>query len=276
MKADRLVRRQGPGRGGPDHDGDGQFGIRLRHSVEAAEQGRTVGHGEADVDRIRSLVLELDFCLGEGRGADDAPVHGLVAAHEMAVGDDPRQGAHDVGLGLEIHGEIGIFPISEHSHANEARLLYFDLAGGVLAAGAAELGMADLLPRLALFLFDIVLDRQPVAVPAGNVGSVEARHRPRLDDDVLKRLVDGVTEVQFTVGVRRPVVQNEARTARVLFADGAIQVELVPFAQARGLTVREVGPHGEVRMRKIQAVPVLAHDYCFGSFPKMPRRRKRA
>ena len=271
MEADRLVRRQGPGRGGPDHDGDRQFAIRLPYTFKTGQQGGAVGRGEAHIDRIRSLVLEFDFGLGQGRCPHDAPVHRFIAAHEMTVGDDSRQGAHDVGLGLEVHGEIGVLPISEHSHANEACLLYFDLAGGVFAAGAAEFGMADLLPRLAFFLFDIVLDRQTVAVPAGNIGRVETRHCPRLDDDVLERLVNGVTEMQLAVGVGRTVVQNKARTSRVLFADGAIQVEFPPFAQARWLAVREVGPHGEIRMRKIQAVLVLAHDYSFGSLPKMPR-----
>ena len=43
----------------------------------------------------------------------------------------------------------------------------------------------------------------------GHVRRVEARHRPRLDDDVLQDLVERVADVDLAVGVGRPVVQDE-------------------------------------------------------------------
>ncbi len=57
--------------------------------------------------------------------------------------------------------------------------------------------------------FDLVLDRQAVAVPARHVGRVEAGQRLRADDDVLEDLVDRVADVDVAVGVGRAVVQDE-------------------------------------------------------------------
>jgi hypothetical protein len=48
----------------------------------------------------------------------------------------------------------------------------------------------------------------------GTYGRVEARHALALDDDVLEDLVDRVPDVDVAIGVRGPIVQDEARTAR--------------------------------------------------------------
>ena len=58
-----------------------------------------------------------------------------------------------------------------------------------------------------------MLDRQAVAVPAGDVGAVEAPHRQRADDEVLEHLVEQVPHVDLAVGVGRAVVQDLARRA---------------------------------------------------------------
>jgi hypothetical protein len=61
------------------------------------------------------------------------------------------------------------------------------------------------------WLLDLVLDRQAVAVPARHVGRVEAGQRLGTDDDVLEDLVHRVADVDVAIGVRRAVVQHEAR-----------------------------------------------------------------
>ena len=47
-----------------------------------------------------------------------------------------------------------------------------------------------------------------MAVPAGDVGGVEAGHGLGLDDEVLDALVEGVAEVDGAVGVGRAVVED--------------------------------------------------------------------
>ena len=175
---------------------------------------------------------------------------------------------------MKVHGEIGIVPVPQHAHALESGLLPLDLAGGVVAAGAAEFGIADLLPGLAQLLLDIVFDRQAMTVPARHVGRVEAGHLPGLDDDVLEGLVDRMAEVEIAIGVGRAIVQYEARAAFVFPADGPVQVKFLPFPQARGLAIRKIRPHGEIRVREIQCFLVLAHDLIFGGFPDSLHRKK--
>ena len=88
---------------------------------------------------------------------------------------------------------------------------------GELAAFATHLvdrHRVLVLGGLALFLLDLPLDRQAVAVPAGDVVGVLAEHLLRAVDDVLQDLVERGADVQMAVGVGRPVVQDELLTAR--------------------------------------------------------------
>ena len=62
---------------------------------------------------------------------------------------------------------------------------------------------------LAVFLLDLPLDRQAVAVPAGDVVGVVAGHLARAVDHVLQDLVQRVADMQVAVGVGRPVMQDE-------------------------------------------------------------------
>ena len=74
-----------------------------------------------------------------------------------------------------IHRQVGTVPVAEHAQAPEIAALAVHLLQGVLAAGLPELRRVQFLADLAVFLLDLQLDRQAVAVPAGYVGRVEAR-----------------------------------------------------------------------------------------------------
>jgi hypothetical protein len=92
----------------------------------------------------------------------------------------------------------------------------------------AKLSLGDLVlaPTLAAqLLFDLPLDRQSVAVPAGDVVDVVAQREPRADDEVLQGLLQGVADVDRAVGVGRAVMQHEERRAGVLprLADGVVE-----------------------------------------------------
>jgi hypothetical protein len=61
-------------------------------------------------------------------------------------------------------------PVAQHAQALEFPGLNLDPPGGIFAAAGAELGLGDLVLAPALgaqFLFDLPLDRQAMAVPAG-------------------------------------------------------------------------------------------------------------
>ena len=84
-----------------------------------------------------------------------------------------------------------------------------------------------------------------MAIPAGHVGRVEARHGFGLDDEVLEDFIEGGAEVYAPVGIGRPVVQDEGGAAGAGGADAAVEVLLGPPFEQLGLGLRQVGLHGE-------------------------------
>ena len=173
---------------------------------------------ERHVDGRGHLLLVLDLGFGERRAAVEAPVHGLHALVEVAVGDDAAEGAQLLRLVLRRHGEVGMVPVTQHAEALEVGALQIDLLVRKGAAGGAEGAGVQLVARPAVLFLDLQLDRQAVAVPARHVGRIEAVERARLDDDVLEDLVDRMPDMDHAVGIRRTVVQHEARPSAREFA----------------------------------------------------------
>ena len=54
-----------------------------------------------------------------------------------------------------------------------------------------------------------MLDWQAVRIPTRNVASIMTSHSFVFHDDVLQRFVEGMTNMQFTVRIWRPIMQNE-------------------------------------------------------------------
>src|SRR6202007_765408 len=93
------------------------------------------------------------------------------------------------------HREIGTIPVPEHSQALEVDPLLIHLLLRERPAGGSEGTRIQLLPRAAVLLLHLLLDRQPMTVPTRDVRRIESVEGARLDDDVLEDLVDGVTDV---------------------------------------------------------------------------------
>jgi hypothetical protein len=165
-----------------------------------------LGAQEGDVQRLRLLVGVFDFELGQRGAAVEAPVDGLEATVDVAALHDLLERADFVGFVAEVHGAVGMGPVGQHAQALEVGALAVDLFGGVDAGLGLHVVAAEV---AAEGLLDLVLDGQAVAVPAGHVDGVHALELARLDDHVLEDLVDGVTDVDVAVGIRRAVVQHE-------------------------------------------------------------------
>ena len=245
---DRQRRRQGPRRGGPDRhrDLDAFRQLAAERAADLLRVARGIGH----VDRGRHLVLVLDLRLGQRAAAVEAPVHRLHPAQQVAVLDHLRQRADLVGLELEVQRAVRIVPVAEHAQPLEVAALHVDLLGRVFAALLPERGGIQLGPDLAPLLLDRDLDRQAVAVPARDVGRIEAGHRLRLDDDVLEDLVDRMAKVDRAVGVRRTVVQHEARAPGAVGAQLRVEAFRLPARQRLGLALGQVAAHRERGLRQ--------------------------
>jgi hypothetical protein len=203
MDRDGKVGGDGPRRRGPDQDRE----WCLCGEVEPGRLGR--GNGEADPDRGRDVVAILDLRLGERGLEGDAPVDRLLAAVDEAPLDERGKGADNVRLERRILRLVLVFPVGQHAEALELTGLGRDPALGKRVAFRPELSSReDLLLRLQ-FAGDLLLDRQPVAVPAGHEGGAEAPHRLVPVEGVLEHLVERGADVDVPVGEGRAVVQDE-------------------------------------------------------------------
>ena len=69
--------------------------------------------------------------------------------------------------------------------------------------------MTDFVAGFAFFLFYIVLNRQTMTIPTGHVGRIKTCQCARFDDHVFQRFIDSMTQVQFTIRIGWPIMQNE-------------------------------------------------------------------
>ena len=86
----------------------------------------------------------------------------------------------------------------------------------------------------------------------GHVGSVKAAHGPRLDDEIFQRLIERGAQVNWPVGVGRPVMQHINRLALMGLADALVEPHRLPLFQLLGLALRQVRLHWEVGLGQIQ------------------------
>src|SRR5699024_892446 len=82
---------------------------------------------------------------------------------------------------------------------------------------------------LAVGGLDLMLNGQPVAVPARHIGSIETSQTLGLDDDVLEDLVDRMADVDAAVGVGRAIVKDEGLAATALLTQAPVDIQLLPL-----------------------------------------------
>ena len=148
----------------------------------------------------------------------------------------------------EVHGAVGLFPVAKNAKTNEVGLLAFDLLAGISTAT-----LAGQVRRLVFAEggFDLVLNRQAVAIPARNVRRVIAGQRFRAGDNVFENLVNRVTDVNAAVGVGRAIVQEEFWTAFAHFTQLLIQTNIVPALQGLRLARRQASLHRKLGIRQV-------------------------
>ena len=256
--ADRAVGGDGPGRGGPDHHRRG--GVSERQQIVRMVVRR--GHDrELHPDGGRDMVVILDLGVGQGRALDRRPHHGLGAAIQLARVLELVEFRDDGRLGGEVHGGVAPVPVAGDAQPLELIPLHVDPAGGVFAARGAELGLGHLVLAAAPgaeLLLDFPLDRQAVAVPAGDVVDVMAHQEPAADHEVLQRLVQRVADVDVAVRIGRTVVQHIQRGLLRLTRGAQTGVEVAPGLDDLRLLLRQAAAHGEGRFRQEDGLAVVA------------------
>lgn len=103
-----------------------------------------------------------------------------------------------------------------------------------------------------------------MTVPARNIGSIEATHGLVLNDEVFKDLIEGMTDMNRAICVRRTIVQDEGCIILVLFKHLCVNVNVVPILKALRFVFRQVRTHREVGARQIHGLLVaVGHDAPF-------------
>ena len=166
-------------------------------------------YGKFHPDRRAGVVLVFNFGFGERGAIVNAPVDGLQAAIDVAFLEEIEKRAGDGRFVVGIHGEIRLVPPAEDAETLEFDLVNFHVARREFAAHAAKFRRRDLAGLSAEFLFDLRLDGEAVAIPAGDVRRAEAGHGLRFHDHVFEGLVQAGAEVDFAGGIGRTVVQDE-------------------------------------------------------------------
>ena len=204
--------------------------------------------------------MVLDFGLGKRRFLHRRPHHRPGPAVEAAVDEKAAEFAHDLRLGLEAHGGIGIVPVADHPEPLELVALHVDPVFGEGAAIGAEAADRDgilVAAFLAVGLLDLPLDRQPVAIPARHVDRILAQHLLGAHDDILENLVQRRAEVEMAVGVGRAVVKDELGPAGGGLPQAPVETDLLPACGHRRLAFRQPRLHGEGGARHEDGIAVI-------------------
>ncbi len=123
--------------------------------------------------------------------------------------------------------------------------LQVDVFLRVGAAGFEDRGNRHLELFVAEFFVDFDLDGQAVAVVTGDEGCAVAGHGFGFDDEVLEAFVEGVSEVNGSVGVGRAVVEQVNGAACPGFAQLLVEAERGPVLEPKGLILGQIGFHRE-------------------------------
>src|ERR1017187_1595930 len=239
MKSDRHGRGEGPGGGGPDDRVDFATG-------NGRVDGRCVRRElVADVHRGTGVHLVLDLRLGQGGAVVDAPVDGLEAAIDEALLKEAVKGFKGACFIVPRHGFVGVVPAAKDADAHKLRGLKVNILLRVGPACVQYLWSGHFELLAAKLLIDLDLDGQAVAIVAGDVGSIEPGHGFRLDDEILKALVERVPEVNGPVGVGRAVVKQIDRTALASLAEHVMEAKRGPPSQSNWFILRQIGLHWE-------------------------------
>ena len=157
-------------------------------------------------------------------------MHRLAPAVNVPLEEHVAEDADLRRLVLGLQRQVGRLPVTPHTVALEGAALRTDRLGCERRRLLAQLDRRESLAlRLVHRLEDLELDREPMAVPAGNVAHLAPTQQLVPVDDVLEDLVQRVPDVQVAVGIRWPVVQHKRR-ARVLLGELGIDLLLLPEA----------------------------------------------
>src|SRR5262249_46858078 len=151
--------------------------LGFRNIAKPSEGAARIREGKHDMDGRVFALFVLEFRFGERGAVGEAPAHRLEILEDEALLVELAESPRDLRLVSKRHRGVGSCPETANAETLELALLDLDELLGVLAARAADRHGIHFALLRAQLLVHLLLDRKAVAVPAGNVRSVEAQHR---------------------------------------------------------------------------------------------------
>ena len=153
-----------------------------------------------------------------------------------------------------------MFPIAYNAEALKLLALRIDMLQCEFLTLLAELLIADLMAIQTKRGNRLTLNRQAVRIPARNIRCLVTGHILIADDKVLEDLIEGVTQMQITVCIRRAIMQNKQGLALVFLHQCIINMILFPLRQKLRLALGKTRAHREISLGKMDClVVVLRH-----------------
>ena len=198
---------------------------------------------------LAGMVVIFDLGFGERGFFNNRPHYRLGAAIQRPVHQELAQFAGNRGLGPVIHGDIGIIPIAHHAQAFEFLALDIQPFLGKVAAFLAKFGNRNLVLVFAfgaILFLDLPFNRQAVAVPSRNINRILAHHLLGPGDHVFQNFVQGMANMQMTIGIGRAIMEHKLFPAFGNPANGAVKIVFLPLLQQCRFHFRQPRPHRKI------------------------------
>ena len=108
-------------------------------------QDRIIQYLKGHIDGGRVLILVFDFSLSQRGPTIYAPVNRLAPLIQVPVLVDLSQRSHDIRLGLVIHSEVRLIPLTQHTEPNKISLLTVNLNTCILTTQLSEFSGVNIL-----------------------------------------------------------------------------------------------------------------------------------
>ena len=255
--SDALVHRDRPRRRCPDN--------RVRaHQFRRVRRFHDL---ERHVDLGRGDVVIFHLGIGQRGFFHGGPHDRLGTAIKLAAFGKLQQFGNDGRFRLEVHGEIGFFPIGADAQPLQLFALHVHPMLGIGAAFGAEFHRRHIVLVLlfrAVGFFHLPFDGQAVAIPTGDIGRILAQQRLRAHHRILQDMVQRVADVHVAVGVGRAIVEDELRPPGAGFTQLGVKIGRLPYAENLRLALRQASFHRKVGFRQENGGAIIGRGHDGG------------
>ena len=193
------------------------------------------------------MILIFHLSLSQGGLAGGTPMDRFLSLVDGSIQKKLPELPDNGCLILKLHRQIRILPFTKDPQTLEFFPLNIHKLGGVIPAPFPDFNEGEFSFLHPKTFLDLMLNRQPVAVPSRNIGAIHSGHELRFHDEVLQDLVQGRSDMDIPIGIRRTVMKDIFRPPFCLPTKLMVNLFVFPFLQDFGLPLSQIGLHGKVR-----------------------------